>query len=97
LMTDTDARSVIARSRLLDAIVNNVGRYVSTPIRVLSRSRPEAKRQPKFFGMCFNPYKGFKPIATKYWDLVIELTSVSIPIRVLSRSRRDRRDDRRVN
>jgi len=39
LMTGTNARSVIARLRLLDAIVNNVGRYVSIPITVLSRSR----------------------------------------------------------
>jgi len=78
---------VLSRSRLGAAVGVPVLWLVSIPIRVLSRSRRPAIPRFRSSASCFNPYKGFKPIATSPFPSVTSALLVSIPIRVLSRSR----------
>ena len=79
---------VLSRSRLSIRCLHQCTLIVSIPIRVLSRSRLFTQLRILCNDISFNPYKGFKPIATPgRFFLAGVLEVVSIPIRVLSRSR----------
>ena len=57
---------VLSRSRRRPLGFSHLAPFVSIPIRVLSRSRLGAEHFAGQGRSGFNPYKGFKPIATRH-------------------------------